>query len=224
MNYSTVAANKANHSSYFDNYNNCNSTSINNSINKSESSNHSDNTVSSSKIATSSETNLINISPIDSIKSNPVKSNQKPINSASTPVYSTQNPVVSTQNPVYSFCSPTTCIVSDNNNNNNNMTSPTLPDGWEQVMTSDGSIYYYHKITRVSRWDLPTIDVVNAVDNRLQQSLSKMNDAVKKRIHEIDNEQKIKLEKESQILLSQVKSLLIVIKIHFIIHHYRCYC
>ena len=104
------------------------------------------------------------------------------------------------------------------------MTTPTLPDGWEQVITSDGSIYYYHKITRVSRWDLPTIDVVNAVDNRLQQSHSKMNDAVKKRIHEIENEQKIKLEKESQILLSQVKSLLIVIKIHFIIYHYRCCC
>ena len=213
---------------------------MNNNINKSDSSNNRDNTVSSSKIATSTdpnhgisskgEPNLINIFPIDSIKTivtsapNLVKSNQKPINSGPTPVYSIQNPVDLAQ-------SPTICIVSNNNNynnnnnnNNNNMTTPTLPDGWEQVITSDGSIYYYHKITRVSRWDLPTIDVVNAVDNRLQQSHSKMNDAVKKRIHEIENEQKIKLEKESQILLSQVKSLLIVIKIHFIIYHYRCCC
>jgi len=208
---------------------------MNNNINKSDSSNNRDNTVSSSKIATSTdpnhglsskgESNLINIFPTDSIKTtapNLVKSNQKPINSAPTPVYSIQNSVVLAQNP-------TTRIVSNNNNNNNDnnnnkMTTPTLPDGWEQVITSDGSIYYYHKITRVSRWDLPTIDVVNAVDNRLQQSQSKMNDAVKKRIYEIENEQKIKLEKESQILLSQVKSLLIVIKIHFIIHHYRCCC
>jgi len=208
---------------------------MNNNINKSDSSNNRDNTVSTSKIASSidpnhglsskGESNLINIFPTDSIKTivtsapNLVKSNQKPINSAPTPVYSIQNPVVLAQNP-------TTCIVSNNNNNNNNnnMTTPTLPDGWEQVITSDGSIYYYHKITRVSRWDLPTIDVVNAVDNRLQQSQSKMNDAVKKRKYEIENEQKIKLEKESQILLSQVKSLLIVIKIHFIIHHYRCCC
>jgi hypothetical protein len=44
-----------------------------------------------------------------------------------------------------------------------------LPEGWAQVMTEDGRIYYYHKVTRVSRsihlpflssdcdrWDFPT--------------------------------------------------------------------
>lgn len=29
--------------------------------------------------------------------------------------------------------------------------SPPLPEGWAQVVTEDGRIYYYHKITRVSR-------------------------------------------------------------------------
>lgn len=28
---------------------------------------------------------------------------------------------------------------------------PILPAGWEQVVTEDGSVYYYHKVTRVSR-------------------------------------------------------------------------
>lgn len=27
-----------------------------------------------------------------------------------------------------------------------------LPDGWEQVRTADGTVYYYHKVTRVSRF------------------------------------------------------------------------
>jgi hypothetical protein len=35
---------------------------------------------------------------------------------------------------------------------------PPLPEGWAQVMTEDGRIYYYHKVTRVSRWDFPTAE------------------------------------------------------------------
>jgi len=30
-----------------------------------------------------------------------------------------------------------------------------MADGWEEVSTADGRKYYFHKVTRVSRWDKP---------------------------------------------------------------------
>jgi hypothetical protein len=47
---------------------------------------------------------------------------------------------------------------------------PVLPAGWEQVATEDGQVYYYHKVTRVSRWDVPSEDVAEALNQRLDES------------------------------------------------------
>lgn len=51
---------------------------------------------------------------------------------------------------------------------------PILPEGWAQVTTEDGRIYYYHKITRVSRWDLPSQEDTNQINEQIHQSQQKM--------------------------------------------------
>eukprot|EP00604_Paraphysomonas_vestita_P003940 CAMPEP_0174824102 /NCGR_PEP_ID=MMETSP1107-20130205/30643_1 /TAXON_ID=36770 /ORGANISM="Paraphysomonas vestita, Strain GFlagA" /LENGTH=304 /DNA_ID=CAMNT_0016049589 /DNA_START=457 /DNA_END=1371 /DNA_ORIENTATION=- len=75
---------------------------------------------------------------------------------------------------------------SNSNNSNNDLPSPSplppppiqpetqLPEGWAQVTTEDGRIYYYHKITRVSRWDLPSQEETNRINEQINQTQQKM--------------------------------------------------
>ena len=61
-----------------------------------------------------------------------------------------------------------------------------LPPGWEAVRTEEGSVYYYHKTTRVSRWDFPSAQVQAALEERLKESQRQQDEAVAKRREERD--------------------------------------
>jgi len=54
------------------------------------------------------------------------------------------------------------------------------------VRTEDGSVYYYHKTTRVSRWDFPSAQVQAALEERLKESQRQQEEAVAKRREERD--------------------------------------
>lgn len=62
-----------------------------------------------------------------------------------------------------------------------NLSGDPLPDGWEAVETSDGSVYYYHKVTRISRWDYPSPEVQAALEERLRESQRQQEEAIQKR-------------------------------------------
>lgn len=49
------------------------------------------------------------------------------------------------------------------------ITTEVDDDGWERVDSPEGT-YYYHKKTRVSRWDKPDRSVSAAVNNRIQDT------------------------------------------------------
>ena len=53
--------------------------------------------------------------------------------------------------------------------------------GWEEVTAPDGRLYYYHKITRISRWDRPDFAVMEAVDTRLKESQNQIDEALERR-------------------------------------------
>ena len=200
---STTSINKVNNnnnSSYF--YNNSNKTNNINNSNNSSINNNSNASDRGTTTSTSKDTNKHTSS------TTPIEYNVYPVYSNPDPVYTKSN-TVNIPDPVYTKSVPistNTDSIDESNLTpiNDNNTTPQLPDGWEQGTAPDGSIYYYHRLTRVSRWELPTKDVVNAVDDRYQQSQLKMNNAVKKRINDIENEKKLKSENEYQILLSQV--------------------
>jgi hypothetical protein len=72
-----------------------------------------------------------------------------------------------------------------------------LPEGWEEVYTEDGTRYYYHKVTRMSRlvstvhphlprsslpspfrWERPSPEVAAAVENRLNLSQKQIDESI----------------------------------------------
>lgn len=48
----------------------------------------------------------------------------------------------------------------------------------QQVETEDGGVYYYHSVTRVSRWDRPNEEVAAALEARILQANSQVDEAV----------------------------------------------
>ena len=94
-------------------------------------------------------------------------------------------------------------------------TSESLPAnelavGWEEVRTPDGAVYYYHTVTRVSRWDRPDRKIVEAMDARLQESQEQVNAAVQRR--KLEREQgRLKEQKKTQLaeeMRETVKSII----------------
>jgi len=85
-----------------------------------------------------------------------------------------------------------------------------LPDGWEAVATADGSVYYYHRISRVSRWDFPSRQVQAALEERLKESQKQQQEAVQKRKIERDNIRRAQEEQAqaAQNMQSQVKKVI----------------
>ena len=57
------------------------------------------------------------------------------------------------------------------------MNSEGLPRGWQEVKTKEGETYYYHVISRVSRWDKPTPEVAAALESRLREGEKQASDA-----------------------------------------------
>lgn len=82
--------------------------------------------------------------------------------------------------------------------------APAMPSGWVEVKMEDGGVYYYHTVTRVSRyvrrlyfdgfvrknvtqrhlsgpvfrWDRPAEDVAAALEARIQQTNAQVDEAV----------------------------------------------
>ncbi len=62
-----------------------------------------------------------------------------------------------------------------------------LPPGWEEVHVENGSIYYYHKFTRLSRWDKPDAAVAASIEANVRDQQDKMNELNRKRKEEIEH-------------------------------------
>ncbi len=63
---------------------------------------------------------------------------------------------------------------------------PSLPRGWAEVKSPDGSVYYYHLLARVSRWDKPTAEVAAAVEQRLKENEGRAQEAAQRRKVELE--------------------------------------
>lgn len=76
--------------------------------------------------------------------------------------------------------------------------SPGLPRGWQEVKTEDGTVYYYHVLARVSRWDKPTPEVAAAVEERLRENEAKAVEATQRRKAEMELRRQQEKEKSEQ--------------------------
>eukprot|EP01038_Epipyxis_sp_PR26KG_P012637 gene12637-16945_t len=85
-----------------------------------------------------------------------------------------------------------TCNSNDILNENDNQ----LADGWIEAQTEDGRTYYYHSVTRLSRWDKPDKHVMQAVENRLKQAEEQSERLVAERMQNLEKERQIQHEKE----------------------------
>eukprot|EP00602_Paraphysomonas_sp_CaronLab_P003686 CAMPEP_0185032910 /NCGR_PEP_ID=MMETSP1103-20130426/21438_1 /TAXON_ID=36769 /ORGANISM="Paraphysomonas bandaiensis, Strain Caron Lab Isolate" /LENGTH=548 /DNA_ID=CAMNT_0027568993 /DNA_START=327 /DNA_END=1973 /DNA_ORIENTATION=- len=68
-----------------------------------------------------------------------------------------------------------------------------IPPGWEAVQTEDGRTYYYHTVTRISRWDLPSGHVTSALNQRLDESKKYTDEKIERRRVELEQ---VRLEEE----------------------------
>ena len=65
---------------------------------------------------------------------------------------------------------------------------PTLPDGWEAVRDDQGNTYYYHRVTRVSRWDRPDAAFAASHNERIAETIRDTEERAARRkaeLHEV---------------------------------------
>jgi len=62
-----------------------------------------------------------------------------------------------------------------------NQTSAKLEGGWEEVKMEDGRVYYYHRLTRASRWDKPKGAMAEAMEQRIIEEERKKENAIRER-------------------------------------------
>jgi len=79
-----------------------------------------------------------------------------------------------------------------------------LPPGWEEVHGENGSVYYYHKFTRLSRWDKPDAAVAASIEASVREQQDKMNELNRKRKEEI--EQKKQQQEQREKTADQLKA------------------
>ena len=70
-----------------------------------------------------------------------------------------------------------------------------LPEGWQRVHDPNGNPYYYHHISRLSRWEKPSKEVAAQHERRLNESMAREAEAVSQRREERRREEE-KLRKE----------------------------
>ncbi len=98
---------------------------------------------------------------------------------------------------------PPMSTASTNDTNSNS----DLPPGWEEVHGDNGSIYYYHKFTRLSRWDKPDAAVAASIEANVRDQQDKMNELNRKRKEEIEQkkQQQELREKTADQLKAKIK-------------------
>lgn len=115
-------------------------------------------------------------------------------------------------NPVNASDNTNTSAINRNNSGEgsreHSVEEEPLPEGWAQVTAPDsGKVYYYHKITRVSRWDRPK----NDINADIEAENMKKEDEVKLKQQKLEAEkqqieiEKQKIETEKQIDEIQIK-------------------
>jgi len=62
---------------------------------------------------------------------------------------------------------------------------PSLPDGWDAVTDEGGNTYYYHRVTRVSRWDKPDAALAAAQNERLDEQRREIEERQTRRMAEL---------------------------------------
>jgi hypothetical protein len=62
-----------------------------------------------------------------------------------------------------------------------NPNSKKLEGGWEEVKLDDGRVYYYHRLTRASRWEKPEGAMAEAMEQRIMEEERKKEQAIKER-------------------------------------------
>jgi membrane protein involved in colicin uptake len=79
-----------------------------------------------------------------------------------------------------------------------------MAGGWEEVKTEDGRVYYYHRLTRATRWVKPDEKLESAMEERIQQEEAQKQAAVeeRRRQREVEKEKKDGEEKERDELNS----------------------
>jgi hypothetical protein len=86
-----------------------------------------------------------------------------------------------------------------------------LPSGWEEVVSDTGT-YYYHKVTRISRWDKPDSTIAAAHNARLYESKRQVDEAVLRRKEERDNDKK---NNEERLLASEQLKVIYYFNFYF---------
>jgi hypothetical protein len=75
-------------------------------------------------------------------------------------------------------------------------------------------VYYYHKVTRVSRWDFPSAQVQAALEERIKESQKHQSEAVEKRRLERETARRAQ-EEQAQVaqgMQAQVKRVILAWK------------
>tara|TARA_A100001035_G_scaffold69798_1_gene53400 strand:+ start:196 stop:831 length:636 start_codon:yes stop_codon:yes gene_type:complete len=83
-----------------------------------------------------------------------------------------------------------------------------LPEGWQRVQDENGNPYYYHHISRLSRWEKPSKEVAAQHERRLHESMAREAEAVSQRREERrKEEEKVMKQKEAKdAMAASVKS------------------
>ncbi|CAM5999768.1 unnamed protein product [Sphagnum balticum] len=65
-----------------------------------------------------------------------------------------------------------------------------LPEGWASALDGEGSVYYYHRLTRTTQWERPTINsehktinLSGALANHVEHSVTSSSNGRKAKIH-----------------------------------------
>eukprot|EP00597_Dinobryon_sp_UTEXLB2267_P003977 CAMPEP_0170075222 /NCGR_PEP_ID=MMETSP0019_2-20121128/12398_1 /TAXON_ID=98059 /ORGANISM="Dinobryon sp., Strain UTEXLB2267" /LENGTH=445 /DNA_ID=CAMNT_0010286053 /DNA_START=78 /DNA_END=1415 /DNA_ORIENTATION=+ len=72
-------------------------------------------------------------------------------------------------------------------------------DGWIEARTEEGAVYYYHKETRLTRWDKPEKHIMAALESRLKESKESSDRAIRDRKLANQREKDLLLERERVI-------------------------
>jgi hypothetical protein len=73
------------------------------------------------------------------------------------------------------------------------VSSPAELKNWLPVKNEDGTTYYYHKVTRVTRWDRPELDVARRVEERIREETAATKARQQERLAELQAEEQARV-------------------------------
>ena len=80
---------------------------------------------------------------------------------------------------------PTSNVPENTGNfSTDNTSSVNIGGGWEEVKLPDGRSYYYHNLTRVSRWDKPSEERIRQIEERIANEKKATDEQIARRKRE----------------------------------------